>query len=124
MAENLNSIGSIAVHILESFNNVPAGVSGNMIEIVDMARQHVANYVNETIGSNSISAEYQPPIVSYAKADVIDFVNAQAGGESIKLAELSISETGEEMSAKQWRMLAEGQLKAIGRGIKFAKSLS
>ena len=48
-------IGSIAIFILESFNNVPAGVSGNMIEIVDMARQHVENYCGNVIGSNSIN---------------------------------------------------------------------
>ena len=119
-----DTIGSIATFIVESFNNVPAGVSGNMIEIVDMARQHVANYCNATIGSNSIDAKYQPAIISFSKADVIDFVNAQAGGENISLAELSINETGEAMSAEQWRMLGENQLKAIGQRIHFARSIS
>jgi hypothetical protein len=117
-------IGSIATFILESFNNIPVGVSGNMVEIVDMARQHVENYVGNTIGSNSISAKYQPAIISFAKADTIDFINAQAGGESISLAELSINETGEAMSAEQWRMLGELQLKALGGRIRFARSIS
>lgn len=119
-----DTIGSIALFVLESFNNVPAGVSGNMIEIVDMARQHVENYVGNSIGSNSIEKKYQPPIISFAKADVIDFVNAQAGGEQISLAELSIDEKGEQMSAEQWRMMGEMQLKAIGGRIRFARSIS
>lgn len=118
-----DTIGSIALFILESFNNIPAGVSGNMVEIVDQARQHVANYVGYDIGSNSIAQKYQPPIISFAKADVIDFVNAQAGGESISLAELSIDDKGEQMSAEQWRMLGELQLKAIGARIFFARTI-
>jgi hypothetical protein len=119
-----DNIGSIAAFIIESFNNIPLGVSGNMIEIVDMARQHVENYCGNTIGSNSIAAKYQPAIVSFAKADVIDFVNAQAGGEQISLAELSIDDKGEQMSAEQWRMLGELQLKALGTRIHFARSIS
>jgi hypothetical protein len=124
MTANNNSIGSIATFIAESFNNIPAGVSGNLIEIVDMSRQHVANYVGYDIGSNSIAPKYQPAIISFAKADVIDFVNAQAGGESISLAELSIDDKGEQMSAEQWRMLGELQLKALGARIYFARSIS
>jgi len=119
-----DNIGSIATFIIESFNNIPTGVSGNMVEIVDMARQHVANYCGTTIGSNSIDAKYQPAIISFAKADTIDFVNAQAGGENISLAELSINETGEQMSAEQWRMFGEMQLKAIGQKIYVARSIS
>ena len=124
MVDDLNSIGSIAVHILENFNNTPAGVSGNMIEIIDQSRQHVANFVGVDIGSNSIAKEYQPAIVYFSKADTIDFVNAQAGGESIRLAELSIDDKGEEMSSKQWRMLGESALNNLGRVSRFARSLS
>ena len=121
---SLETIGSIATFINESFNNISAGVSGNMIEIVDMARQHVANFVGEDIGSNNISPKFQSPIVDYAKADTIDFINAQAGGEIVRLAELSVSDTGEVMSAQQYRMLAESKLKSIGRGIGFLRALS
>ena len=120
----LDTIGSIATHIVENLNNVPSGVSGNMVEIVDMNRQHVANFVGQSIGSNSIDAEYQPPIVNFSKADTIDFIQAQAGGESLKLGELSVSESGEEASSKFWRMLAESQLLAIGRKARFVRSLA
>lgn len=123
MADDLSSIGSIANHIQEILQ-VPTGVSGNMIEIVDMARQHVANYTGETIGSQSISAEFQPAILDFSKADTIDLIQAQAGGEKVKLAELSIAETGEEISAEQYRLLGEMKLRPLGRKVRYKKSLS
>jgi len=119
----LTSIGSIATFINENMQ-VPTGVSGNMIEIVDLARQFVANYTGDTIGSNAITAKYQPAIVDFAKADTIDLIGAQAGGEKIRLGELTIEETGEQMSATQYRLLGEMKLKSIGRKVQFAKSLS
>jgi len=124
MADSLSTIGSIANFIVESFNNIPAGVSGNMVEIVDTARQNVANFVGESIGSNSISDKFQPPIINYSKADTIDFVQAQGGGEKLSLAELSVEESGEEMSSAAWRLLADSQLKNLGRGVQFRRSLS
>lgn len=121
----LSTIGGIANFIQTSFNNVPTGLSGtNLVAVVDMNRQHVANFTGESIGSNSIDAEFQPVIVNYSKADTIDFVQAQAGGEKLSLGELSVEESGEEMSSKFWRQLADSQLNAIGIGIDFGKSLS
>ena len=122
MAE-LTSIGSIATHICEVLP-VPTGVSGNMIIIADMARQHVANYVGEEIGSQSIASKFQTVIVDFAKADTIDLIQAQAGGEKLKLAELSITESGEEMSAKQYRLLGESKLQALGRKVYIKRSIS
>jgi len=119
----LDTIGSIATFITESIQ-VPAGVSGNMIEIVDMARQHVANYTGENIGSQSIGAEYQPAIIDFSKADTIDLIQAQSGGEKIKLDVLSIEETGEAMSATQYRLLGEMKLKSLGRKVYIKRSLS
>src|SRR3990167_9549508 len=125
MADSLSTIGSIAHFIQTSFNSIPTGLSGvNLIALVDSNRQHVANYVGTDIGSNSISDQFQPPIVSLSKADVIDFVQAQAGGERVSLGELSFDESGEAMSSTSWRQLAERQLKAIGRKTRFIRSLS
>jgi len=89
-----------------------------------MNRQHVANFTGETIGSNAISIEFQPPIVNLSKADVIDFVQAQAGGEKLSLGELSVEETGESMSSDFWRKLADSQLKSIGKQVNFVKVLA
>jgi len=121
----LDTIGSIANFLQESFNNVPTGLSGaNLVAVVDMNRQHVANYIGEAIGSNAIDIEFQPPIVNLSKADTIDFVQAQAGGEKLSLGELSVEESGEEMSSKFWRQLADSQLNEIGHKTQFVKSLS
>jgi hypothetical protein len=119
---NLLSIGSIATHIVESIS-VSAGISGNMVEIVDQARQHVANYVGETIGSNAIGAVYQPAIINFAKADAVDLVNAEPGGK-VRLGDLSIDDGSKVMSAKQYRMLGDSNLKSLGRKITVVKSLS
>lgn len=124
MADNLSTIGSLATFLLEVFPGIPVGVSGNLVIISDMARAHVENYTGTSIGSNSIAKEFQPAIVDFAKADVIDLFNAQAGGEDIKLAEISLKETGEAISAEQYRMLAEMKLKSLGRSIQLVKSLS
>jgi len=121
----LSTIGSIALHILENFNNIPNGVSGNMVELVDMARQNVSNFTNQTIGSNGINPEFQPPILNSAIANVIDLVNAQAGGgANLKLAELTINDSNDVMSADQYRKMANMQMSNIGRGVVFARSLS
>ncbi len=119
----LLTIGSIATFIVETIQ-VPTGISGNMVEIVDQSRQFVANYTGDSIGSNAIGAKYQPAIIDFAKADTIDLIGAQAGGEKIKLGDLSIAETGEEMSAKQYKLMGDMKLKAIGRKIQFARSIS
>jgi len=121
----LDTIGSIANFIQTSFNNVPTGLSGaNLVAVVDMNRQHVANFTGESIGSNNISIEFQPPIVNLSKADTIDFVQAQAGGEKLSLGELSVEETGEVQSSSFWRQLAESQLREIGRQTQFTRVLA
>ena len=125
MADSLNSIGSISQFLFDSFPGLPSVTSGLiLLQIADMARQHVENYTGVTIGSNSIEDRFQPVILDFAKSDVILFINAQPGGEEIKLADLSISETGEALSAEQYRMLAESKLKLLGRNIQFRQSLS
>ena len=94
------TIGSIANFIQLSLNNVPEGLSGaNLIALVDSARQNVENYAGVDIGSNSIQPEFEPPIVNFSKADTIDFVQAQAGGEKLALDVLKIEEDGEGMSS-------------------------
>ena len=121
---SLSTIGSIAFHLFEIFPGLPAGISGNLVIIADMARAHVENYTGVSIGSNSIGNRYMPAIVDFAKADVIDLINAQAGGEQISLSDLSISDTGEAMSADAYRTLGEMKLRTLGRNIMFAQSLS
>ena len=96
-AQSLNTIGSIATFIVQNLTGLPAGVSGGMVQTVDLARQHVANFTNNSIGSNSISDKFQPAIVDWAKADAVELANAGAG-DKIQLADLTIDSTGEPIS--------------------------
>ena len=105
-------------------NYIPTGISGNLVIIVDNARQYIANYTGTTIGSNSIGDRYQGAIVDFAMADTVDLLLAQAGGEQISLAELSINDSGEVMSSQQYRLMGEMKLKALGKRTQFVRSLS
>lgn len=125
MASSLNTIGSISNHLYTIFPDLPNGFSGLvLLEIADMARQHVANYTGKTIGSNGIGDSFQSAILDFAKADVIDLINAQQGGEEVKLGDLSFKDTGEEISAQQYRMLGEMKLSALGKDYKVVQALS
>jgi len=118
----LDTLGSIAIHITESLE-VPTGISGNMVEIVDMARQHVANYTGETIGSNSINTKFQPAIVNIAKADTIDFINAQEESGNLKIDDLSVGGGMSKDSAQAYRQMADNYLKSLGRTFNYKKTL-
>lgn len=120
---SLSTIGSIAIHIDQTLD-ITNAVSGNMVAIVDMSRQYVANFTGADIGSNSIGAKYQPAIVNFAFADAIDMDSTQGGGEKLRLAELSIDDSGDQLSASQYRVLGESALKALGRTYHVNRSIS
>ena len=120
----IDTIGSIATHIVESIGGLSAGISGNMVEIVDAARQHVANWTGQEIGSNSIDPKFQPAILDFAKAETVNLSNAGAGGDQLKLSDLWIGQGEEAMTGDQYRILAEMKLKTIGRSVQFARSIS
>jgi hypothetical protein len=148
---SLSTIGSIATHLSENYPNISAGISGNLVEIVDMARIEVQNFTGQSIGSNSIGEQFQSAILNYSKADLIDQVYAQAtsfttsgamvsvlaGGEKhVALEGLSIGQGTDVTvsalsalggltrdSAKQFRAMAEQSMKYIGRKVRFGKTL-
>lgn len=148
----LSTIGSIANHVAESFS-LPTGISGNMIETVNMARIDVQNYTGQTIGSSSIDEQYQSPIVNLSKAQALEMAfswaatihasgasNSTITGDStgdLSLAELKIGGTNTQdvqaLSAisslskdapMMFRKMADETLKSIGRKTRFARSLS
>ena len=149
----LDTIGSIATHVAESFV-LPEGVSGNMIETVDMARIDVENYTGQSIGSNSISSQYQSSIVNFSKAQAIQeafswastvatsgnatvFASGAFSADKLSLGELSAeSEASSESNVlsalssisktapSEFRQMAIKSLESIGRKARFARSLS
>ena len=124
MADSLSTIGSIATFIYNSFTNIPTSISGTIVQIVDVARQHVANYTGDSIGSNSIADQYQPAIIDFSKADILNLIAADPSNASLTLAELSVGAADEQMSAEQLRLMGEIKLRALGRKIQYAKSIS
>ncbi len=120
---SLSTIGSIAIHI-DQVLDITNNVSGNMVAIVDMARQHVANFTGTEIGSNSIDAKFQPAVVNFAFADAVDMISAQIGGEKLRLAELSMDDSNDILSAKQYRMMGENALSTLGRTYHVNRSVS
>lgn len=149
----LDTTGSIATHIAESFV-LPLGVSGNLVETVDMSRIDVQNYVGQTISPDAIAEAYQSPIVNFSKAQALDeafswaatvatsgnaviLTTGVGGVDKIRLGELegeseSKSETDalnaistlSKSAPGMFRKMGWATLESIGRKATFAKSLS
>lgn len=120
----VTTTGSLATYLNENFISLPVGLSGNMVEIVDFARQHVANWTGQIIDANSIDDKYSTAIVDFAKADLVDFNNANGHGGLLRLGDMEIRDEGALLSAEQYRLFGEMKLKAIGRRVNWARSLS
>jgi len=120
----LNSVSQIASHIKALYPNLTEALKEQVISIVETHKTNIENYVGTNIDSHSIDNKYVPPIVAFTKADVISLINAQTGGGNVKLGDLSINESGKEMSASQWAKMGEIKLKALGRGVQHKRSLS
>ena len=149
---SLSTIGSIANHVAESFV-LPTGVSGNLVETVDMSRVDVQSFVGQTIGSNSIKESYQSPILNFSKAQAIQETfswastlatsgvalissNGTFNGDALKLAELEVGGNSQDVNAlralstlskdapQQFRDMGLFSLKSIGRRARFARSVS
>lgn len=149
---SLDSIGSIATHIAESFV-LPTGVSGNLIETVNMALVDVQNFTGQTIGSTAIELQYQSPIVNFSKAQALDesfswaatvstsggavIINSGTEADDLELGDLTIKEAADaETKAMQhinslakgapvmFRKMAMTSLESIGRKSRFARSIS
>ena len=121
MADSLSTIGSIGQFITSSFTNLPAGVSGNIIQFVDLSRQYVSQYCGVTIGSNSIPENYQSAITNFALGMSMDALVSQGYAS---LSELSFQGGQIPMSAQGYKSLGEMQLKVLGRHCQAVRSLS
>ena len=121
MADSLSTIGSIAYFVTSSFTNIPAGVSGNMLQFVDLARQYVSQFCGVSIGSNSIPENYQSAIVNLSMSSAINSIVSQGYAT---LSELTINGGQVPMSASGYKEMADMQLKVLGRHINVVRSLS
>jgi len=122
---DLDNVQRIVTHLKAIFNNLSDGIQSQLDELVNLEIINVENFTGHSINSLAIERKYRHAIINAVKADIVDLVNAQTGGGAdIKLAELSISDTQDILSAEQYRKIADMSLKNIGRKINFARSLS
>lgn len=114
MANSLSTIGSIATYLVNNIGGISATISGTMVQTVDAARQHAANYLQVTIGSNTILDAYQPAIVDFAKADIIR-LSEVSSNHVISLAELTVTDSNRIAAADMYDKMGEKKLKYIPR---------
>ncbi len=110
-----NTVGSIATHIASKMV-LPVGVSGALVDTVDLNRIKVQNFAQIGIASNSIAEQYQDIITDFSKADALEEAFAWAstvatsGGavimttgtddaSSIKLGDLDVKDAGKAQTA-------------------------
>ena len=120
----LNTTGSIATFLASTFN-FSTVVSGNLINIVDLSRQHVENYVGILIPADNIEARYVPAIVDFSKADAIEQEEAlEVDSVSLESLKVSDSSRGGDSSSKLFKTMGNEKLTALGRKARFSRSLS
>ena len=120
----VNSTGSIATYLVNTFSNLPAGISGTMLQTVEFQRMYVQNYTGQSISSAAIGEQFEPIITNLALAFLVDLKIANGDGGTTSLGELSVNDGGALMSSQQYKSLAEMQLKAIPRAVSFVRSIS
>ena len=124
MSTSLDSVGKIGSVITASFTNVPTALNNSVQDIVENARTFVQNYTGDSIDSNSIADKYQSAITNIAKSDFILLLTIDPSTNTLSLSDLTVGKTDSLLSAEQYRALGEMSLKALGRKIQYAKSLS
>lgn len=120
----MSSTGSIAAYLVNSFTNLPAGISGTMFQTVDYQRLYVQNYTGYNLSSGGFDDKFDPIITNLALANLVDLKISNGDGGLLMLGDLRIHDQGAPLAADQYLKLAEMGLKAIGRKVSFARSLS
>lgn len=124
MSTNLSSTSGIATVVYNSFSNVPSNISGTILDCVDAARSFVSNFCGDAIPTTGIQDQYQSPILDFSMANVVNMFTLDPSTNALSLAELSVGKTDSVLTAQQYSALGEMKLKALGRKIQYAKSLS
>lgn len=113
------NLGSVAVAVWNYVDTMPTLTSGNLPSIANSQLQKITDWTGVSIGSNSISQQYQNAVLYYTIADV-QCIKEDVGtdSESIKLGDFS-TKKGSTSSAStlcdKYTEKAEKELYAIGR---------
>lgn len=119
------NLGSIAANVLARFPDCTAGVSGQMLQIVDEQRIYVEDRTGLTIGSVAINQRFQPAITSLALANAMELSKLDgANAGLLSLGDFQIRHNADDpiaTAAQQMRLVAEEQLKRLGKTIRFKR---
>lgn len=123
------NLGSFANEITNMVDNIPASLSGgSMHDIINRKIQYVEDWTGETIGSTSVILRFQPTIMHLALSDLAITLNTQGADVSqIRVGDFSLSKGAQSnltIAAREWSNLGMMELNAIGKKIRFGKSLS
>lgn len=120
--------GSFINQVHVEIPDVPARISGtNMINTIDMARIKVQKYVGVTLSLDSIAEPYQPPILHFTCANVLASMELEGSDATeVRIGEF-VTKKGQGSStstaAKEYKSLAEQELKDLGRRSDYTQSL-
>ena len=114
------SLGSVQVEVQNMIPNVPSSLSGtNMHPLIDRKRQFVADYVNETIGSNAIGIKYQDSIILLSCSQVVKgMMMTSSNSGDVELGDFKKSR-GDSFNTIARNFEEEGmnQLKLLGKNV-------
>lgn len=120
----MTTTGSIATYLVSTFANLPAGISGTILQTVELQRMFVQNYTGQSISSSGVSEQFEPVITNLALANLVGLKISNGDGGTTSLGEMSVNDQGALLSATEYRNLAMTQLKAIPRATSFVRSIS
>lgn len=120
------NLGSIANFVYNIVDNVPTGISGNLIGIAEQQKFVVEQYTGDSIDSNSIAEKYQPAIIDFTISESLKLMETLgADVSSISLGDLSISKGANSalMSVSQkFKESGMEKLKQLGEKVNFYRA--
>jgi hypothetical protein len=120
------NLGSVADQVYNSIDEIPTTISGLLPTISMMAMTRVEIFTGQTIGSNSITERYQPPIFSFAMSDTLMRMSIQGPDvSSVSLGDWSYDEGGESNSEKMAEMYEKQgmkQMQSLGLGTRWNRT--
>lgn len=117
------NLGSIADKVLEIYE-VSSSISGNLINISDVARRSVESSTGLTIGSVNIDEKYSPALV--AQTALLTFTGDQTKGtdKNVRLGEFSITQASNNNIITQLREDVRREINALGRRAPFKQTFT
>lgn len=124
----LANLGSIATRVLNRFDDISVGISGELIDIVDEQRLFVEEWTGLNVGSVNIAEKFQPVLICLTAATALDYQQVEGGdSRSLTLGDFKV-EKGKEgnlsTASDALRQQGMNKLKALGKTMRFKQVLA